>query len=565
LVLLFSDSRRSAYFYATESWQRFARRMALGRISAVRFAGAVPDRLIVAPIDLRMADPHIAAEIYSGRFALGGRLLDTQGTSPFQLEPPSLSFARSLHGFGWLRHMRAADHDLAFANARSLVDDWIGVHGRTLSGLSHEPDVVATRLIAWLSHSPVVLRGADHGFYRRFLKSIALQIRYLRHVAAVSPDGAARFKVRIALAMASLCAPSSDTVIRTAARHLDFEFDRQILPDGGHVSRNAVVLVDLLTDLLPLRQTYVNLGQKIPARMVSGMDRMFCALRFFRHSNGELALFNGASAISADRLMAVLRYDETSGVPYREMPHSRYQRLAAAGTVVLADTSPPLPGRLSQGAYAGCLSFEMSSGANRFFVNAGAPVFANPNHAGFARLTAAHTTVVVEDTSSLRVSGSGFLGAIVIGGVRRVDVQSLDADGEGPGFGASHDGYIAPFGVMHRRQIRLSPDGAVIEGTDEIVRPGDKTFKPGIRLTAVARFHVHPKIGVYRQDDGSVHLVAQDGDGWIFACPGQLADVEDDVHFADLAGARASRQITIAFHPAEQGRIVWHLKRLSVN
>jgi hypothetical protein len=31
---------------------------------------STPDRLVVAPIDLRIADAHIAEEIYSGRFAL---------------------------------------------------------------------------------------------------------------------------------------------------------------------------------------------------------------------------------------------------------------------------------------------------------------------------------------------------------------------------------------------------------------------------------------------------------------------------------------------------------------
>jgi uncharacterized heparinase superfamily protein len=125
------DSQRSGRLYAAEIWRRFTRRIALGRINALRFTGGTPDRLVVAPIDLRIADPHIAEEIYSGRFAMGGSLIDTDGGSPFQVEGASDTFLRSLHGFGWLRHMRAADHDLACANARALVDDWISVEGRT--------------------------------------------------------------------------------------------------------------------------------------------------------------------------------------------------------------------------------------------------------------------------------------------------------------------------------------------------------------------------------------------------------------------------------------------------
>ncbi|RZI57706.1 MAG: hypothetical protein EOP94_03645, partial [Zymomonas sp.] len=41
--------------------------------------------------------------------------------------------------------------------------------------------------------------------------------------------------------------------------------------------------LDLLLDLLPLRQTYVNLGHDVPVKLIPSIDRMFPALRFFRH------------------------------------------------------------------------------------------------------------------------------------------------------------------------------------------------------------------------------------------------------------------------------------------
>jgi len=538
--------------------------MALGRISALRFAGGTPDRLVVAPIDLRIADPHIAEEIYSGRFAMGGSMVDTGGGSPFQVEVSNQSFNRSLHGFGWLRHMRAADHDLAFANARALVDDWISVEGRELGGLAFEPDVLANRLIAWFSHSPIVLRGADHGFYRRFLKSIALQTRYLKHVAGAMPGDETRFKARIALAMASLCVPSSAGAVRAASRYLDSEIDAQILPDGGHVSRNPMVLIDLLTNLLPLKQTYINLGQKPPRNMAAGMDRMFSALRFFRHSSGELVLFNGASAVSADRLLGVLRYDETSGVAFREMPHSHYQRLSAGNCVVVADTGAPPRGILSSQAHAGCLSFELSSGANCFVVNAGAPVVSPSPYADFARMTAAHSTVTLGDRSCLSFSHSPFLGPIVTGGVRRVAVESLDEEGKHQGFAATHDGYAGSLKLLHRRKIRLLSSGHEVQGRDEILRPDESVPQADNRTMAVARFHIHPTISISQDEAGVVHLTAGDGESWAFVARDLKPKIEEDVHFADLAGARASKQITLEFVVGEQSHVDWKLIRTNL-
>ena len=67
------------------------------------------DRLLIAPQDLRTADVTRATEIYSGRFAFGGKVVVCDGRSVFEMEPPSDEWATALLGFGWLRHLRAAD------------------------------------------------------------------------------------------------------------------------------------------------------------------------------------------------------------------------------------------------------------------------------------------------------------------------------------------------------------------------------------------------------------------------------------------------------------------------
>jgi uncharacterized heparinase superfamily protein len=497
LTAVFSDTRHTASLYAREVWRRFHRRVAVGRVNALRFAGSTPDRLIAAPIDLRMADNHIADEIYAGRFPLAGRVFDTMGESPFTSDLPSRQFAQRLHSFRWLRHLRAANNELAFANARALTDDWITLHGRSMRGPAWEPDIIAQRVMAWFSHSPIVMRGADHAFYRRFLKSLALQVRYLRLIAPTCGDGEERFRVRMALAMASLAMPASPIFIRSAARHLDHEISRQILPDGGHVSRNPQVLLDLLADLLPLRQTYINLGHPPPSQLIPGIDRMFPALRFFRHANGDLALFNGASANSGERLICVLRYDESTGTSFRSLPHLHYQRLQAGSTVVIADTGAPPPGPLSKSAHAGCLAFELSSGSNRIVVNAGAPLWENRKLKYLSRSTAAHSTVTLNDTSSSRQSRSRFLGPVLLAGVQKITLERLDADG-GQGFMASHDGYLTRFGLLHQRVVRLSAAGDVINGSDRMMLPDGDNPAADDDSVAVARFHLHPQISVVR-------------------------------------------------------------------
>jgi uncharacterized heparinase superfamily protein len=537
-----------------------SRRAALARLRLTRHAVRVPERLIVAPTDLRSIDPFVAEEILRGRIPLAGRTLEIGDKSPFSLELPSQGFAARLHSFGWLRHMRADKNDHSCAVARSIVNDWISVHGRRIEGVAWRVDTAAQRLIAWLSHSPVVLQGTDGGFYRRFMKSLIFHIRFLRRVAATAPDGEVRFRVRIALAMASVAVPARSSTLRAAGQALDREIDRQILPDGGHISRNPRAALDLLLDLLPLRQTYVNLGHDVPARLIPGIDRMYPALRFFRHQDGDLALFNGATSTLATELMAVLRYDETGGQPFKALPHARYQRLAAGQAVIIVDTGTPASVDLSRRAHAGCLSFEMSAGKHRFIINSGSPKFAGNRYVQMARATAAHSTVTLNDTSSSSFSRSDFLGPVIISGARNVTVERSEREDGRDVVLASHDGYLASFGLLHERELTLNASGTILTGRDRFLAPEGRSPAKG-EHRASARFHVHPSIVLIQNETDSVVMTAPDGETWMFTSPGNEVRISEDVFFADASGIRASEQIEVAFSIAEKPEIRWFLSK----
>lgn len=558
-----SDRQRLLYLYAREGWRRFSRRLALGRNNALRFTGTGPDRLIVAPTDLRAIDPYVAEEILQGRFPLAGRALETDGESPFELDLPSQEFAARLHAFSWVRNMRSVRDEAGFAHLRLLVSDWIATHGRFMSGVAWNADVIAQRLIAWFSHSPIILRNAEHAFYRRFLKSLAFQVRYLKHIADTTRDGETRLRVRIALAMASLAMPASPKTIRKAAANLDIELDRQILADGGHISRNPRTGLELLFDLLPLRQTYVNLGHDVPAKLIPCIDRMYPALRFFRHQGGELALFNGATSTLATELMSILRYDESAGAPFKAMPLMGFQRLSTGGTVVIIDTGKPPADELSRSAHAGCLSFEMSSGKHRFIVNAGSPKFAGERFKQLARLTAAHSTVCIGDKSSSRLSASAFLGPIVTGGISKVTVSRTETPGEPDVVSARHDGYVESFGLVHERELLIDAQGRVIRGRDRLLGQDGAEPKPNNDAIAVARFHVHPSVTLRQHGVHEIYLSAPDGETWLFTCRDGEAVIEEDIFLADPSGIRKSFQIAVTFAAATQPEIQWLLSRES--
>lgn len=550
--------------FARELWRKLRRRLRVGPVFRWRYSGRTPDRVLIVPPDLRLADPHKASEIRAGRFLLGGMSVDVGEQSPFRIETRSASWRRSLDGFRWLRHLHEAGTAEAAESARELVGDWIALHGRRVAMPAWEPGTTARRVIAWLQHSSIVLQGADYAFYRNFLRTLAMQIRYLRITAAEMPPGEERLRARIALAFAALSLPNRPAALKAATRNLAIELDRQILPDGGHVSRNPLALIELLADLLPLRQTYANQAETPPAALLNAIERMFPALRFFRHADGSLGRFNGMGATSFERVASVLRHDDSGGTPLLHASHSGYERLSIGGTTVLADTGAPPPQWVSENAHAGCLSFELSSGRQCYIVNSGVDARGADDFRVLARSTAAHSTATLNDSSSCRYGpASALLGAMLLSGPRKVTSRRLDKPGT-QGFSARHDGYLQRFGLLHEREMMLAQDGRVLDGSDRFLRPDGRPAEPGAASAVAVRFHLHPDAALFL-DRGDRLIVGGQGDeAWVFACDGVEPVVEESIFFAGIAGPRRTRQIVLSFDASTMPEVQWRFTRMTI-
>src|SRR5471030_365288 len=547
---------------------RFARNM-VARVSgsSVALARLWPgrtDRLIIAPHDLRTADATRAAEIYAGRFVFAGKIVTCHGRSIFDLDLPSEDWEVALLGFGWLRHLRAADTALTRANARSLVDDWISNPARKRS-IGRRADVLARRVISLLSQAPLVLGDTDGKFYRRYLRGLTREIRYLRYTMLDIPDGVPRLQVLIALCYASLCLANQARHIRGATRKLSDELQRQILPDGGHISRNPGALIELLIDLLPLRQTFAACNIAPPPALLNAIDRMMPMLRFFRHGDGSFALFNGMSNAPSDLLATLLAYDDTHGTPMANMPHTGFQRLDAGAMTVIMDTGPPPPPNVSHDAHAGCLSFELSSGPSRIVINCGMPATGRDNWRSFARGTPAHSTLSYHSTSScqfVELSAMKRLlqGAPIISGPTEVESYRQEI-ANGLLLTTSHDGYLAQFGVLHRRVLMIAHDGSRLDGEDTLL-PAQGGRMKATDTDYALRFHLHPSVKASRLSDArGVMLVLPNRDVWTFEALDDKVELADSVFLAGTDGPRRTAQIVIQQDSRAASSIRWSFVR----
>jgi uncharacterized heparinase superfamily protein len=546
---------------------RRAFRTLLGRANAHpllrwRFASTKTDRLVIAPQDLRTADATRASEIYSGRFAFAGKVVIADRRSPFEMTPPSDEWAVTLLSFVWLRHLRAADSAITRANARSLIDDWITMQGGW-HRIGWRPDILSRRVICWLSQAPFVLQDADARFYRRFIRSLSRQVRYLRRTLNESRDGLPRLQAVIALNYATLCLQGQSGYLRANVRRLIDELRKQILPDGGHVSRNPGALIELLADLLPLRQLFSARQLQPPQALNNAIDRIMPMLRFFRHGDGNFAQFNGMGPTPVDLLATVLAYDDARGTPVSNAPHSGYQRIDAGQTALLMDTGRPPPVMLSQEAHAGCLSFELSWKQHRLVINCGLPAVNKENWRQVARATPAHSTVTIDDRSSCHFLESNAVrrlmgGSPIVSGPQNVRIEREPG---GVMLRAAHDGYAGECGVIHTRFIQLNADGRALDGEDSFSPSDGGEFDADTGGEFAVRFHLHPAIKASRLADGrGVILLLPDREVWTFATLADAVELEESVFLAGSDGPRRTVQIVIYGRLGEEASVRWSFR-----
>ena len=420
---------------------------------------------------------------------------------------------------------------------------------------------MARRIISWLSQATLILDDADVRFYRRFLRNLTRQVRFLRSTVSDTRDGVPRLQARIALTYASLCLAKQIRHLRATTRRLVNEIDRQVLPDGGHISRNPGVIIDLLLDFLPLSQAFSARNVAPPPALINAIDRMMPMLRFFRHGDGSFALFNGMGPTPPDLLATILAYDDARGAPVTNAPYSGYQRLDAAGSTLLMDTGSPPPAEVSADAHAGCLAFELSSNQQRIIVNCGMPATGRENWRQVARATAAHSTVTFNDASSCRFLDSmtfrRLFGIAIVEGPDDVTV-SRETEDHVTVLRAAHDGYADRFGIIHERFVSLSEDGNRLDGEDVFLPATGNELPEDAKDQFAVRFHLHPSIRANRLTDGhGAVLLLPNKDVWNLNAHEDVVEVEESVYLAGQDGPRRTTQIVIYGRAHEVHRVHW--------
>jgi uncharacterized heparinase superfamily protein len=505
--------------------------------------GRLADRVEHQPVDTLAHRLEDADGLLKGRFRFVGQTVEARTISVFECTPPSEAWAQALHGFEWVGALAVAGGDAARHLATQLITEWLHRFSR-YGEPAWLPEVTARRLLAIMAHGRFVLANSEILWRSKLFVSLRQQVAQLGRIASEAPEGLSRLEAAAIHVLARACFGDNPRRIESALAGLATELAQQILPDGGHVSRSPEDLLLAYRQIVMVIDALSAAGIDVPVWLRSAHDRAAPMLRFFRHADGALAVFNGGSEANPRMVEALLARDEVRGQPFLYAPHSGYQRLTAARSLAILDCGGPPPPSLSTHAHAGCLAFEFDAHGNRLVVNCGAEKDDGSRWDGALRTTAAHSTVTVADTSMLPILSAGLardlLGPRLLSHPARIASDRRETP-HGWRVDAAHEFYCPEFGIVHERMLTLSSHGNRLTGADRLSSHASRRKRAGIPFAI--RFHIHPDVRVSPSLSGDILLKLPNGEGWRFRHAGSVS-IEESV-YAGHNGVRRAEQLVL--------------------
>lgn len=548
----------------TDRLARWGRSLLAAPLQLLTLGHRTPGSFFAVAPDSWPGDAVAGQRLLSGSYAAHGEtgsiLLGDQDP-PWQRADAGPLWTAALNGFAWLRDLRDCGDPAGAVLAVHMIDDWMAREGR-FSAATWPRDVLASRIVEWIRHYDWLSTAADPGFAGRFVQSLGRQRVHLKRVSRAGLAGHEAVAVLKAMIFADLAflreGKGVEKSVDQAVSRLSRFVKRYVLHDGVVAERAPHFQLEVLRHLIDVRAALLSAERRPTAEIVAAIDRLAPMLRFFRHGDGGLSLFNGAW--EGDRAvidLVLARSGSGEAAPAMALA-SGFQRLAAGTSLVIADAGSP-PGRgMDALAHAGTLSFEMSAAHERLIVNCGVYPGAPREWRHFMRFTAAHSTAVIDDTNSSEITDHGALeyraGNVLVDRAEDQGAQWLDM---------CHDGYRSLFGIIHRRRLWLSPDGGDLRGEEMFTGPeGRPVTVPDKRF--IVRFHLHPAVKATLAQSGQAVLMRlPSGRGWKLRASGAGIGLAESIYLGEEGRQRRTEQIVLVGQiPAEGAAVKWALTRL---
>ena len=536
------------------------RKLASGSLLSRLKYSRQPLKLVAVPRDHVHGDRKRGDALLGGRLMIGTAVVDLNDQDLF-VRPFDPAIGDTLQGFSWLRDLAAAASREKGAHfCEALAGHWLLAHGAK-PDWAWMPHLWGERLLYWSAYAPYILSSGDAGYRSALLNTMARGARHLDGHADKAPAGLKRVTAWCGVVAAGLVIQGGVRRLARGEAGLARALGSAQFDDGGLISRAPDEQALLVDRLGLLRSFYAAAKQTMPDAIETASAAALAALHGVTMGDGALSSWQGGNPGEATRLSALIEGCGLRARPLRQARGWGYQRMSALGTIIIFDAAPPPPNMAADGS-ASTLAFEMSDGSQRLVVNCGGPgnlpADLPPDLIQGLRTTAAHSTLVLDDSNSTAILPDGSLGK----GVDDVTIERSE-DNDASRLEASHDGYVRGFGLIHKRSLMLGNDGKEVRGADQLICKGRRKIRDSAQYAV--RFHLAPGIEVTPTADGMGAILRSKGaPPWNFRCRGGQLTIEESLWIDGRGRPQRTSQLAVVGEISSLGgEVGWQFRRTS--
>ena len=265
---------------------------------------------------------------------------------------------------------------------------------------------ITKRILAWILNADIILNNTDKAFRQRFFKSIIMQINHLKKNLSDENDPAKKIEIVSVIILSGLVFKEYNSNFEKGFRLLKNIVESFFDNDGCPINKNIYDLVQCSKFLILIKESCKDAQEYIPDFLDDIVKKLVNCLFSLQTPNNKNPLFNGASEFKTHSYLEYL-----TGLEYKsnDIKNNIGQIYIARGkkNLLFFDVSSPPPRKYSKNYQSGPLSFEYFIDNNKIITNCGFGNKISKKAELISRLTSAHSTLCLNESSAVRFEKNG--------------------------------------------------------------------------------------------------------------------------------------------------------------
>ena len=459
---------------------------------------------------------------------------------------------KNLNSFFWLFSL---DLKSSKKDTQNIILQWIEKNQR-YNSRSWKTDIVAKRIIAWLSNSRLTYEDADIDYKERFNNIIKKQTNHLINEIEASEWVGDKMIACSAIILTGLSFHNKDSYLDQGLNLLKKLIKHSFNNDGFPKSRNIRQLNFYLKYFVLIREWFKESQTEIPEFINENIYYLGNAYAFIWQNNKKDLLFNGNHEnknVDFDAYLKKYGYNFKNKI--NEL--GGYAVLNNKKISLVMDVGPSPDKKFSSNYQAGSLSFEIISNKKKLICNSG--YFQKFKHQlnEISKSSATQSTLILDDRSSCKFTKKLNSKSKILEGLKIIK-KNIVFEKNYWRVSAAHDGYLKEYGVVHDREIEFYPEQMKFIGHDKIVSKNNRKD-----LKFDIRFHLEPSVKIMKTLDSKTILIDLDGEGWKFNSYTNAIDIDNGLYFGKKNSFINNQNIVISgMTNNENQTIKWEITKL---